>query len=161
MNEKMIYNHNCLVKPDDIVLWVGDVSFGDPKKTYNIINRLNGYKILVVGNHDFDRKRKLRKMGFDETHIVYNLTVGDTKVAFTHYPMDNLPEDWINTHGHIHKNGNHVGEVETTSHINVNCEFQDYKPINLNTLVTKISELAEANKHGKRKPAIIDYTEYD
>jgi calcineurin-like phosphoesterase family protein len=161
MDEKLIYNYNCLVKPDDIVVWVGDVSFHDPKRTYDVINRLNGYKILVVGNHDFDRKKKLRKMGFDETHIVYNLCFGNTKVAFTHYPMDNLPiREWINTHGHIHKN-KHVREIETTSHINVNCEFQDYKPINLDTLVGKVVTLTEENKLGKIKPAVIDYTEYD
>lgn len=160
MDETLIQNFNRLVKPDDISIWVGDVSFKNIDESKALINRLNGYKILVLGNHDFNKK-KVKYMGFDEVHVVYNLTIGDTAVAFTHYPMDNLPAGWINVHGHLHKNGHHADEVPSTTHINVNCEFQDYKPINLGTLIEKVAEFNKLNREGKSKRAEIDYTEYD
>lgn len=161
MDEKLMLNFNTLVKPDDISIWVGDVSFRGPFETNKIIHRLNGYKILIVGNHDFEKKKGVRKMPFDEVHIVYNLTVGETKVAFTHYPMDNLPDGWVNVHGHVHVAGHHADEVQSTSHFNVNCEFHDYKPINLDTVVKKVVELDALYREGKGKRTEIDYTEYD
>lgn len=160
MDEMLIQNFNNLVGTNDVSIWVGDVSFKNLDESKVLVRRLNGYKILVLGNHDFNKK-KVKYMGFDEVHVVYNLTVGDTRVAFTHYPMDNLPEGWINVHGHLHKNGHHADEVPTTTHINVNCEFTDYKPINLQTLVDNITVCEHLNKAGNGKKAIIDYTEYD
>lgn len=161
MDEMLIKNFNDLVKPDDISIWVGDVSFRPYTETAKILYRLNGYKILIVGNHDFEKKKGVRKMPFDEVHIVYNLTVGETLVAFTHYPIDNLSDKWVNVHGHVHIGGHHADEVPSTSHINVNCEFHDYKPLNLDTLVKKVVELDTLYKEGKGKRAQIDYTEYD
>lgn len=161
MDEKLIINHNALVKPEDVVIWVGDVSFRNPSETAKILYRLNGYKILIVGNHDFEKKKGVRKMPFDEVHIVYNMTIGGTLVAFTHYPMDNLVDGWVNVHGHVHIHGHHAEEVPSTSHFNVNCEFHDYKPLNLDALIKKVGELDSLYKQGKGKRTQIDYTEYD
>lgn len=138
MDEILIKNFNELVKPDDISIWVGDVAFKQETEARKMIRRLNGYKILVVGNHDIFKKQRVMNLGFDEYHIVYNFTVDDTVVALTHYPMDNLPEGWFNVHGHVHKNGHHADEIDMPTHYNVNCEFIDYKPINLQTLIERI-----------------------
>lgn len=160
MDEELIDNFNRLVGPDDVSIWVGDVSFRGYTETAKILYRLPGYKILIAGNHDMEKKKGVRKMPFDEVHIVYNLQIGETKVAFTHYPMDNLPIDWVNVHGHIHKN-KHFNEVETTTHINVNCEFQDYRPIPFQQIINQVEVFADLNKSNKSKVKQIDYTEYD
>jgi len=161
MDEQLIQNFQNLVGPDDISIWVGDVSFRGYTETAKILYRLPGYKILIVGNHDFERKKGLRKMPFDEVHICYNLQVDDTYLAFTHYPMDNLPLEWINVHGHVHVHGHHADEVKSTSHINVNCEFIEYKPISLQQLIDQVESMSTMKKAGNIKPAKIDYTEYD
>lgn len=49
MNEAMIDNWNSVVKPDDVVFHLGDFAFADPE---NFLDRLNGRKRLVLGNHD-------------------------------------------------------------------------------------------------------------
>jgi calcineurin-like phosphoesterase family protein len=140
MNESIINNHNNKVQPDDISIWVGDVSFGGEQKTKEIVHRLNGYKILIVGNHDIEKKKRIKPMAFDEVHICYNLTVNDTPLVFTHYPLDNIPDGWINCHGHIHKNGHRTDEIQLhKSHINVNCEFWNYTPISLKQIITMIN----------------------
>lgn len=142
MDELLIKNFNDLVEPNDISIWVGDASFRGSYASKEIIRRLNGYKILVAGNHDFEKKKGLKDMAFDEVHLTYNLTLKDTVLAFTHYPMDNLPEGWLNCHGHVHKNGHRVDEVPlNNTHVNVNCEFLDYKPITLETLIEKFQVL--------------------
>lgn len=154
MNEILILEYNKLVKPEDKSIWVGDIGFYPDDKTNAILHRCNGYKILVIGNHDFN-KRELRKLHFDEIHIVYNLQFDDTTVAFTHYPMDNLPKGWVNIHGHVHKGK--PDEAATNRHINVNCEFIDYKPIKLQELAIRVKTLA-AMPEGTKKMA---YDEYD
>lgn len=161
MDEALIQNFKNAVGPDDVSIWVGDVSFRGTEQTKRILHRLPGYKILVVGNHDIEKKKRIKPMTFDEVHIVYNLQIGETKVAFTHYPMDNLPVDWVNVHGHVHVGGHHADEVETTTHINVNCEFWDYKPIEFQKIIDQVEIFADLNKSGKPKVKQLDYAEYD
>ena len=52
MNEVLVENWNKKVKRDDLVYHLGDLSFGGKEKTTNILSRLNGRKVLVLGNHD-------------------------------------------------------------------------------------------------------------
>lgn len=52
MNEKLIYNWNKVVSPDDVVYYIGDFSLAiRPVET--ITMRLNGEKFLIPGNHDW------------------------------------------------------------------------------------------------------------
>lgn len=146
MNEELVVAFNDLVQPEDVSIWVGDVGFYPDNKTNAILHRCNGYKILVVGNHDFN-KRELRKLHFDEIHVVYNLTIDDRVVAFTHYPMDNVPKGWFNIHGHVHKSK--PDRAASNRHFNVNCEFIDYKPINIVELAGRIDLLAEQSESVK------------
>jgi len=135
MNEHLVANHNDYVKEDDIVIWVGDVAFGTDESANEILGACNGYKILVVGNHDFNR-RKLRKLDFDEIHLLSHIEVEPGfDLVFTHYPMFNLPDYYFNVHGHIHAGANSDGPQNSPQHINVNCEFHEYKPLNLNKLI--------------------------
>lgn len=138
MDESMIANFNSKVHQNDVSIWVGDVSFRGEQQSKQIIRRLNGYKILIIGNHDIEEKKRIKPMGFDEVHVCYNLMLDDMPLVFTHYPMDNLPKGWFNVHGHVHKNGHRIDEVQTTAHYNVNCEFHDYTPIPMETLIERI-----------------------
>ena len=47
MNEKLIENWNSVVKKDDKVYFLGDFCLGDLSEKRDILNRLNGYKIIV------------------------------------------------------------------------------------------------------------------
>ena len=125
MHEHLLANHNDYVADDDIVIWVGDIGFGGTGVINELLSEYNGYKILVVGNHDFNGK-KLRKLDFDETHLIYTVMYPQISLVFTHYPMYNVPEDWINVHGHLHIFPDPVSSHPR--HLNVNCEIQDYKP---------------------------------
>ena len=132
MNEHLIANFNEYVKPTDISIWVGDVAFMNDEKANEILARCNGYKILVAGNHDF-HKKKLKNLNFDEIYLFYLFETPDVDLVFTHYPIEKgLPWPCVNVHGHIH-----VGkyQLDSPQHINVCCEFHNYRPIELKQLI--------------------------
>ena len=52
MNEALIANWNNVVKPEDVVICLGDFALGNKDDIPGIVARLNGMKILVRGNHD-------------------------------------------------------------------------------------------------------------
>lgn len=52
MNEQIIAVWNALVAEDDEVFHLGDAALGPYAEWTNIFKRLNGHKILIIGNHD-------------------------------------------------------------------------------------------------------------
>lgn len=123
MTEHLIANYNEYVGKDDVCIWGGDVGFGNDRQINNVLRRCNGYKILVIGNHDLN-KGKLRHLDFDEIHLVYLLE----NVLFTHYPMDNIPWPWFNVHGHLHVGGT-LNTGAPDLQYNANCELHGYRPV--------------------------------
>lgn len=63
MNEKFVENHNRNVSKDDIVYFLGDVIFSKSSvlelKMKDTVGRMNGEKILILGNHDFHNSKKI------------------------------------------------------------------------------------------------------
>ena len=55
--EKISDNWQSIVKPDDLVIVPGDISWAtyieDAYKDFEFINRLNGKKAILKGNHDY------------------------------------------------------------------------------------------------------------
>ena len=135
MNEQMILNHNEYVQPDDVSIWVGDVGFGSDTKINNFVDQCNGYKILIVGNHDFN-KRKIRHLNFDEVHLIYNLPTTEGEMLLTHYPMENIANPMFNLHGHLHA----FPKLDTGHplHYNVNCEGCGYRPASIDEVLKKV-----------------------
>lgn len=125
MNETLIANYNDYVGENDVCIWGGDVGFGATGEINKLLDQCNGYKILIVGNHDFNGKKR-RNLAFDETHLVYLVDYPDVSMLFTHYPMYNIPYPWVNIHGHLHAFPDPISNHER--HININCEVQDYRP---------------------------------
>lgn len=53
MDSQMIERHNSVVSKSDIVYFVGDFAFySDPEKIIKILNKMNGEKHFIAGNHD-------------------------------------------------------------------------------------------------------------
>lgn len=133
MTMRLIENHNRVVNPaTDLVIWVGDVSFLNETLTNEILDYLYGDRILVVGNHDFTRKKRIKKLDFNEIHLLYVLDDPIAPMVFTHYTMENVPSPWINVHGHVHNSPYDV--QDSLQHINVCVEVLDYKPMHLSQL---------------------------
>lgn len=142
MRESMIRNHNELVGIDDVVIWIGDVAFLPDDKANEILHRLNGYKILIIGNHDMNKK-KLKKLHVDEVHMTYDIDCGGLVLLFTHFPLGNLPTRTdegatiINVHGHTHDK-----QDQSVQHINCSVERIEYKPVGLINVIVEAQSRA-------------------
>lgn len=136
MNKCLIGNYINTVKDGDIVFFCGDITFGSVGKVNEMLDKLPGYKIHIVGNHDMDRGGKLNGLRMDERHSCYVMDVVDAEVEYqlliTHYPLDIVPDGCFNIHGHIHQH-----PAPTNKHFNVCVEHTNFTPRNLNTILAQ------------------------
>ena len=106
MNECMIQEWNKVVAPEDEVFILGDVAFCNAQKAAAIMNRLNGSKILVEGNHDNKALNDptFRKC-FKEVHKYLRYNHNGQLVIMFHYPIhewDQMHRGAVHFYGHVH-----------------------------------------------------------
>ena len=149
MNNYMIKKWNSIIKNDDTIYHLGDFALGWDKSNFktkkecykDLMNKLNGNKILIKGNHDRETDNFYKEIGFKE---VYNyLEIDD--ILLIHYPIVIKNEQYMKEkllkfisqfninkyrlviHGHVH-NSNY----QLQKHLNVSVEKINYLPIKLN-----------------------------
>lgn len=128
MESEMIKRYNNLVDKDDIVYWLGDVSFANKAITQGIISQMHGYKILILGNHDWHKPRQWwLDVGFDEV-TKYPMIVRKLFIL-SHQPMPMSDMTYLNIHGHVHHD-----TLDSPFHFNACVEVHDYRPVLLNRI---------------------------
>lgn len=126
----IIENWNKVVRPCDRVYMMGDVVMN--RKNLPILNKLNGKKVLIKGNHDIFKLKDYIPYFYDIRAYKIMPKYG---IIFSHIPLhDNqLQGRWkINFHGHMHQN-----KIDDPRYVNLCCENIDYIPIELNDLLDK------------------------
>lgn len=172
MHEYIIAFWNKTVSKRDLVYVVGDFSFGDYEQTKVIFDRLNGSKVLVLGNHDLKSKRHITRkqyfdMGFQDVADELIIKLSNAQpVYLKHYPYK---ESWLKNllrrlkgdkmayrtyhqfyphrtdMWHIH--GHHHGQAMIRGNeINVSCETLNYKPLS-ETEVVKIMNRSTSGRN--------------
>lgn len=137
MDRVMIDNWNKKVNENDLVFHLGDVIVGKTSVANRILPRLNGRKILILGNHDRFTKTKWRRLGF-EPYQRYFLQ----DYLLTHIPVDEEPlhvavESGFlkgNIHGHTHKSNSHLNP---NLYICCCVEWINYTPILFENLIDR------------------------
>lgn len=106
MNEAMVSEWNAKVSEEDLVYILGDVAFLPAQKAAEYMNRCNGRKILVQGNHD--RKTlndpTFRKC-FEEVHHYLDINYAGHKIVMSHFPFlewDQMHRGSLMFYGHLH-----------------------------------------------------------
>lgn len=140
MNQTLLSNYWSTVSENDVVVFGGDIAFGDIELTKPLIQNLPGKKILVLGNHDFDKNQCIFRNYhcFDETVMAFVLQQKveetDINILVTHYPVaaEALPQNTINIHGHIHQHS--AGE----KNINMSVEHTEFCPKQMESLIHDI-----------------------
>jgi calcineurin-like phosphoesterase family protein len=108
MNEEIIRRWNTTIGTDDHVFVLGDMFMGNVQQhAVPILNRLNGSKTLILGNHD----RSLMKIPGIESffhgvfdYLCYEYSHKQAVIMF-HYPIQNWDGKYrgsIHLHGHCH-----------------------------------------------------------
>lgn len=131
MNEDMIERWNYIVAPNDKVYHLGDVVIN--RRYLSLVDRLNGKKELVLGNHDIFETTDFLKH-FKRVHG----SVKFDSVVLTHIPVhpSMLPR-WAlgNVHGHVHCNS-----LPDPFYKNVSVEVIDYVPISMDVILKEMRE---------------------
>ena len=127
--EMIIKNWNDLIAPDETVLHLGDFSFGKKSNFELLIGSLNGRLFLIQGNQDRLSRSIYEAHGV--TLIINSLqveVVSQIKLIFSHRPIVQLEDGWINLHGHIHNVPlPPEGSDLRPDHINLSVEVRDYR----------------------------------
>ena len=125
MNEALIKNWNSVVQPEDKVFVLGDVAFASKKKTIELVQQLNGHKILVMGNHDRGRSVSFWIEAGFEIVSPYPILYGG-KYLLSHEPLDKPNDDFFSIHGHVHGSEDYPDISDTAACVSI--ERLNYKP---------------------------------
>jgi calcineurin-like phosphoesterase family protein len=119
---------NKTVSPKDKVYHLGDISMGN--KHLDILDRLNGEKVLIKGNHDTQTLSRYAKF-FKDVRGSHQFD----GLLLTHIPIhpDSLARWGFNVHGHTHANRvmTAFGAKIDPRYFCVSVECIDYTPISL------------------------------
>ncbi len=138
MDKALYANWRSRVGEADTLVFVGDFAMRHAlcEDTWRRVRQGVGrVKHLVAGNHDLTGSGSLRVAGFDFISSLLWVD-GDPPLLFTHLPLKNLPQGWVNLHGHTH-----ADPPLRSPHINVSVEHLDYSPVALDRLRRLAREL--------------------
>jgi len=146
MDEEMVRRWNDRVRPNDKVYHLGDVVIN--RKSLSIMDRLNGDKVLIRGNHDIFK---------DEDYTPYFRSLRGYHVMngmiLSHIPVhpESLGRFGVNIHGHTHANrvkkirgvDDHTGELlySDKNDVRYHCvcvEQTDFAPILFEDVIARI-----------------------
>ena len=151
MDGELVTRYNSVVKKQDIVYWLGDVTLKSPEKKNwlrRIIGKMNGTKVLVFGNHDDWHWQHYLDVGFQSCHTFLELNIPgevverdfgersfeeetSTKVRLCHDPAWAQDKSALWICGHLHNCA-----FTAPYHIAIVCvELTDYKPVLINDVV--------------------------
>lgn len=90
MHEVLVKNYNDTVGPEDICYFLGDIGFKN--EFGKVIQRLNGKKILIKGNHD-GSNQSFYDAGFELILNSAMITHGRSLITMSHCPLRGVPRE--------------------------------------------------------------------
>lgn len=108
MNEELIKRWNNVVSDGDMVYILGDMFWCKSNIAVEVLDKLNGTKVLIKGNHDYCDKEFSKRF----TCIINYMEVTDNgrHVVLCHYPIPcfkNHYQGWYHLYGHVHNSFEH------------------------------------------------------
>jgi calcineurin-like phosphoesterase family protein len=151
MNDRLVYELNAAIEPDDVLIHLGDWSFGGFESIAEFRNRINCKNIhLFLGNHDHhiannkDNVRDLfasvNKLETLELRVPQGKETKKYTFECCHFPIaswDGLSKGYVHLHGHVHLPG-HL-KVNKGRAMDVGVDGNNFRPYSLNDIL-KIME---------------------
>lgn len=141
MNEIMIERWNEKVAPDDEVYHLGDVALTDKENLAAILDRLNGKKYLIVGNHEGAALQNRGKFKWVKEYHELKVKDPDCKngvqrIILFHYAM----RTWRgagrgNWHLYGHSHGN-LPDLEDSLSFDIGVDCHDFYPLSYEEVKT-------------------------
>lgn len=160
MAHALITNWNSTVTNQDTVYILGDFCWGKEPDWIRILDKLNGNKVLIRGNHDLKNMSANLKSKFADIKDYKEIDDNGRTVIMCHYPILAYKHSFdINTFmlfGHVHNNTRESHLItQFIKHIHQNCvekfdnrgqlvnvgcmmPWMDYTPRTLDYLIDKL-----------------------
>lgn len=172
MHTVLVNNYNACVPKDGICYFLGDIGFSSSDKTKEVINRLNGTKVVIMGNHD-KGLNSLYNMGFDAVLNSATMYIANKRVTLSHCPLRGvfrektdhmknaaIGENWhgenrhtqfsvtnegqFHLHGHIHSGPAHLEKLHKDGkQFDVGVPTNQYRPVSISVIESWISTYKE------------------
>ena len=164
MTEVLVKRYNSRVGVNSTCYFLGDMGFGKVDWIGDVVHRLNGTKILILGNHDRGR-RAMKSVGFDSVMNMSSFNIGKHLVTMSHMPLKGIlredttgmrgtdgTENWhgenhprsslfslpdfgqFHLHGHIHSPNGGRSEKILGRQMDVGVDANDYYPVPLSQI---------------------------
>lgn len=155
--EKMILLWNSRVNKKDTVYILGDLSFGDVEQKRKLFQRLNGNKVLILGNHDkipdhlkcyFNHITQIKNITFKKS--LYNFLHRDLEVIMCHFPLltwEHMEKNSVMIHGHCHGKIDKINKDAKVLRVDVglDSEFANYDLVSLEKLANYFKKIKDDN----------------
>lgn len=136
MTDTLIKNWNHVVSNTDTIYVLGDFSFYNKEKTKDIVQRLNGRKVLILGNHDKGHSLAWwYDAGFNEVYKHPILLNYEGFIILSHEPIGyaNAASPMYYMHGHVHNDPRYFTITNTSCCV---CsERWNFTPVSLMQIV--------------------------
>jgi calcineurin-like phosphoesterase family protein len=140
----IIEKWNNTISDDDFIFHLGDFFFrANNGRIRSILDKLNGKKYLILGNHDKSIiKNKWTHEYFENIYqrciidITNNKLISNT-IVLDHYPICSWYKKnrgSLHLHGHVHNNQT----FNKPNMFNVSVEMIGYKPISYNEIIDNL-----------------------
>lgn len=119
---------NMTLNKRDVCWILGDITM--EKDNYTILDKLNGIKKIVLGNHDMPQHVKSLQKHCNYVCGMFKLD----NYILTHVPIheSEINRFYKNIHGHVHEN-----TISDKRYINVSAEAINYTPIQFEFIKNK------------------------
>lgn len=172
MHRVLVNNFNACVPKNGVTYFLGDVGLCKGELLAKIINKLNGTKILVLGNHD-KGMNAMYKLGFDMVMNGAMIIIAKEFVTMTHCPLKGVrrertdlmekgdpEENWhgekkyhkytipdfgqFHLHGHIHSPNGGKSTKTQGRQFDVGLPANQYRPVSFSEIESWIAKTLKA-----------------
>jgi len=129
MDQALVDNWNAVVRPQDTIYCLGDMAFHN----FERISQCCGRKLLVPGNHDHERAKKVFPHVQEVLNEVHYLKVDKTdRFVLCHYPFETWRREYhFHLHGHAHGQA-----LKRANRLDVGVDATRlYRPISLDEII--------------------------
>jgi len=165
MNNYLVNAWNAVVKPEDTIFHLGDFAFGGSQVWNDYAHKLNGHKILILGNHDIKNIRQGFMSLFDDVEYQMKIKIEDRVIYLNHFPLlcfdgsykDKEYATW-QLFGHVHTpsiglDSDRVKKNKMPNQYDVGVDNNNFAPVSwkkLNQIIDKQYEEFDNNRLPKR-----------
>lgn len=169
MHRVLINNYNACVPEDGVCYFLGDMGLCQGDLIKQVVDQLNGTKILILGNHDKGLEA-MYKLGFDVVLYGATIQVAKNRVTMSHCPLlgvyredttgmrgGAVGENWhgesrqsrarftvpdygqFHLHGHIHSPNRGKSKKILGKQYDVGVDANGYRPVHISRIESWIA----------------------